>query len=68
LDPGPEQSSSLIELLKEVNEALQNSERVIRALDLKILSEPRFVGRKKLPTTVIGLVVHLAEHTQRHVG
>jgi hypothetical protein len=26
------------------------------------------VGRKKLPTTVIGLIVHLAEHTQRHVG
>jgi uncharacterized damage-inducible protein DinB len=26
------------------------------------------VGRKKLPTTVIGLLTHIAEHTQRHVG
>jgi hypothetical protein len=26
------------------------------------------VGRQQLPTTVIGLVVHIAEHTQRHVG
>jgi hypothetical protein len=26
------------------------------------------VGRKQLPVTVAGLVVHLAEHTQRHVG
>jgi len=26
------------------------------------------VGRMRLPTTVIGLLVHIAEHTQRHVG
>jgi hypothetical protein len=26
------------------------------------------VGRKRLPTTVIGLLTHIAEHTQRHVG
>ena len=30
--------------------------------------ETRSVGRRKLPTTVIGLLVHIAEHTQRHVG
>ena len=44
------------------------SEQVIRALDPATLADPRSVGRKQLPTTVIGLVVHLAEHTQRHVG
>jgi uncharacterized damage-inducible protein DinB len=32
------------------------------------LLEPRFVGRRQLPTNVIGLLFHLAEHTQRHVG
>jgi uncharacterized damage-inducible protein DinB len=32
------------------------------------LQEPRTVGRKHLPTTVAGLLVHVAEHTQRHVG
>ena len=32
------------------------------------LTDPRTVGRKQLPTTVIGLLVHTAEHTQRHVG
>jgi len=26
------------------------------------------VGRRKLPTTVVGLLIHLAEHTQRHLG
>jgi hypothetical protein len=66
IEPGP--SSSLSELLDQVNEALRNSEQVIRALDPDMLAEPRTVGRKHLPTTVIGLVVHLAEHTQRHVG
>ena len=30
--------------------------------------EPRVVGRERLPTTVTGLLVHCAEHTQRHVG
>jgi hypothetical protein len=29
---------------------------------------PRTIGRKKLPTTVLGLMVHIAEHTQRHLG
>jgi uncharacterized damage-inducible protein DinB len=31
-------------------------------------SEIRSVGRKMLPTTVGGLLVHCAEHTQRHAG
>ena len=31
-------------------------------------SEVRGVGRKMLPTTVGGLLVHCAEHTQRHAG
>jgi len=26
------------------------------------------VGKKRLPATVGGLLVHIAEHTQRHVG
>jgi DinB superfamily len=63
-DPGP----GRLALLDAVNHALDESERVIRNLDPNTLTYPRTVGRKKLPTTVIGLIVHLAEHTQRHVG
>lgn len=58
----------LPELLDEIAQALDRSERVIRSLNSDILMEPRLVGRQRLPSTVIGLVVHLAEHTQRHVG
>ena len=32
------------------------------------LTEPRGIGRKQIPTTVMGLLFHAAEHTQRHVG
>jgi hypothetical protein len=33
-----------------------------------MLLEARGVGRLQLPSTVVGLLVHAAEHTQRHVG
>jgi hypothetical protein len=55
-------------LLEMVTRSFQDSERVIRALDPAALTDARAVGRKELPSTVAGLVVHLAEHTQRHVG
>jgi uncharacterized damage-inducible protein DinB len=32
------------------------------------LTHARAVGRARRPSTVIGLLVHAAEHTQRHVG
>ena len=33
-----------------------------------ILQEVRTVGRAALPTTVLGLLFHAAEHAQRHAG
>jgi uncharacterized damage-inducible protein DinB len=56
------------ELLSQVNQALAEAERRLRGLDPALLYEARAVGRKRLPTTVIGLLVHLSEHTQRHLG
>ena len=56
------------ELLALVGRAFEEGEAVVRAIDPATLGEPRTVGRKHLPTTVIGLLVHIAEHTQRHVG
>jgi uncharacterized damage-inducible protein DinB len=29
---------------------------------------PRSVGRKQLPTSIGGALIHVADHTQRHVG
>ncbi|WP_284348872.1 DinB family protein [Roseisolibacter agri] len=40
----------------------------LRATDPSTLADVREVGRAKLPSTVLGLLFHAAEHTQRHVG
>jgi uncharacterized damage-inducible protein DinB len=56
------------ELLADLDAAFREAERVVRSFDPARLAEPREVGRKRLPTTVIGLLAHIAEHTQRHVG
>ncbi len=56
------------ELLAAIDRAFASAEAVARALDPDNLAEPRGVGRKQLPATVIGLLIHIAEHNQRHVG
>lgn len=63
-----EGSEDLSILLHLVDESLRASEHKLRTLDPQNLYDPRAVGRRALPTTVIGLIVHLAEHTQRHLG
>jgi hypothetical protein len=40
----------------------------VRSTSQASLLEARRVGRAGLPSTVIGLLVHAAEHTTRHVG
>jgi len=40
----------------------------LRAIPIETLYDPRTVGRAALPTTVIGLLFHAAEHSQRHAG
>ena len=55
-------------VLVEVREAIASATNRVRAIGNGSFEEPRYVGRKRLPTTVAGLLVHCAEHTQRHVG
>jgi uncharacterized damage-inducible protein DinB len=54
--------------LMEFAEAIEVSMTRVRAFSDKSYEQPRSVGRKKLLTTVGGLLVHCADHTQRHVG
>ncbi|TLP76747.1 DinB family protein [Maribacter sp. ACAM166] len=42
--------------------------RYFETLPEDSLANKRTVGRKKLPTTVLGLLFHAAEHSQRHIG
>ena len=56
------------QLLEEVNAALARGAERVRALTSVDLDTERRVGRKNLPTTLGGTLIHIAEHTQRHVG
>jgi uncharacterized damage-inducible protein DinB len=49
---------------RRVDEALAQ----LSETDEAALAEPRGVGREQIPSTLIGLLVHAAEHTTRHVG
>jgi len=49
---------------KQVDLALQQ----LKYTDEATLGDYRGVGRAGLPSTVIGLLFHAAEHTMRHVG
>jgi uncharacterized damage-inducible protein DinB len=59
---------SLDELRTRFEERLLYAEAIVKALDPRTWHDARAVGRKALPTTVGGLVHHIAEHAQRHVG
>jgi hypothetical protein len=55
-------------LVTDFDTAVERALKQVRAIDPATLLEPREVGRARLPSTVIGLLFHAAEHTQRHVG
>jgi len=55
-------------LLTEVEGALRAAADRVRGLSMTDLDIPRGVGRKQLPTSIGGALVHVADHTQRHVG
>ena len=61
-------SGSRNELLAELVVAIAKSGKRIRAFLPQQMEEERKVGKKELPTSVGGLLVHVADHTQRHVG
>jgi uncharacterized damage-inducible protein DinB len=63
-----EATGSRNELMAELVVAIAKSGKRIRAFLPAQLEEERKVGKKQLPTTVGGLLVHVADHTQRHTG
>jgi uncharacterized damage-inducible protein DinB len=59
---------SLAALLSEVEVSFSNAADRVRVLATADLDTFRGVGRKQLPTSIGGALVHVADHTQRHVG
>jgi uncharacterized damage-inducible protein DinB len=56
------------DLVQRFRQQVDSAIDELRATDERTLTDPRMVGRGKLPSTKLGLIVHAAEHTQRHVG
>ncbi len=56
------------ELIRNFNKQVDASLDQLAKTDETTLTQYRSVGRKKLPSTVTGLLFHAAEHTMRHVG
>jgi uncharacterized damage-inducible protein DinB len=52
----------------EVDRAVDRAIAQIRATPQASLLDARGVGRQQLPSTVLGLVFHAAEHATRHAG
>jgi hypothetical protein len=56
------------DLFSDLDLAIGQSATRIRAFAANSLGQSRRVGQQQLRTTVAGLLVHIADHTQRHVG
>ena len=57
-----------IEPVEQFNRQVDKALVQLAATDETILTAFCGVGRAQLPSTVLGLLVHAAEHTQRHLG
>jgi len=56
------------EIFAALRAAFERSAQRIRKLSGVDVEATRTVGGKQLPSSVGGLLVHVADHTQRHVG
>jgi hypothetical protein len=66
-EPG-DPPGSLAALVGEVGRIIDQALEQVRSTAQVSLLEERKVGRAGLPTTVMGLLFHAAEHSTRHVG
>ena len=60
--------ATAVEVLREFRDGIASAKERVRGFAPESYEEFRGIGRKQLPTTVGGLLIHCAEHTSRHVG
>jgi uncharacterized damage-inducible protein DinB len=63
-----DERETLAMLIAEVEASFANAAERIRVLAAADFNTFRGVGRKQLPTSIGGALIHVADHTQRHVG
>jgi len=64
MDAGP----TAAEVLRELRSGLAEATQRARAFTPQQYNDERGIGRKMLPTSIGSILVHCAEHTQRHLG
>ena len=65
---GKDQQPNTQTLLNNFNHQVDKAIQQLSETDEATLTEARGVGRAQIPSTIIGLLVHSAEHTMRHTG
>jgi uncharacterized damage-inducible protein DinB len=63
-----EDRPELSSLLARFTIGLERAIDYLRTVPPEKLLQPREVGRKRLPSTTLGLIFHAAEHSSRHAG
>ncbi|MGB4770202.1 MAG: DinB family protein [Chitinophagaceae bacterium] len=67
-EEGIPSTQSVPELLSAFNQQVDTALAQLRETSADELLMPRGIGRKQIPSTVLGLLFHAAEHTMRHTG
>lgn len=65
---GEAETATIAGMIERFNNQVDEALDQLWQTDEATLTDARGVGRANLPSTVIGLLFHAAEHTQRHVG
>jgi uncharacterized damage-inducible protein DinB len=63
-----ESESPVLDLVSRFNNQVDQALQQLASTDEQTLTEFRGIGRAQLPSSVLGLLFHSAEHTQRHIG
>lgn len=64
----PEKEYTIKDLVGRFNKQVDKAIKQLSQVDAATLTDVRGVGRAQIPSTVIGLYTHTAEHTMRHLG
>ena len=64
----PLYEAEVTEALAALGSRIDGAIAELKTIDISTLTDYRPVGRAQLPSTVIGCLVHGAEHAMRHVG
>jgi uncharacterized damage-inducible protein DinB len=63
-----EDRPELTHVLATFRTKLDSAIEYLKTVSPESLLQPREVGRKRLPSTTLGLIFHAAEHSSRHAG